>query len=510
MKKTFFFFAALVAVAACNNVKVETPSLTREVTIKASSAETKTQLSGDAVHWEANDAVALRFTKDAAHHVATFSTTQAGHSVQFKGTLPNTVSVAQGYETDGYAVYPATAMTNNGTISHSLPATVIVNENGSFDTEMNLSSAVVSLAELDANGTTEATFNNALSIVRFSLSASDIASLKISADGSNLAGTASMVFDPEADDRLVVDEVVIPYVEVTVEPTGDAFTAAKVYNVLVYPGTYTSLTAELTDTDGCKYRKTVNGPFNFVASNYYTFTFNTQFEKTYTFSTTGKTFIEGQQIHTVFSDLHDETLTADADGEFTGNLPAAVVHANTPGYAVYPATAYSAGKVNYTLDPQNPAELWSAKVLPTSESIAFTDVTGALATLQFTVPAGVKSVTIESTKGIVGAAVMNVTEGVLSVSGEGAGKTIELAEVSAQQYTLTIYPISEAADLAVTLKDAADKTVVKNFNGKTVAAKETLILDLSGELNFDKDGSFDNEGFVDGLDGLGGGNSIDF
>ena len=65
---------------------------------------------------------------------------------------------------------------------------------------------------------------------------------------------------------------------------------------------------------------------------------------------------------------------------------------------------------------------------------------------------------------------------------------------------MPIYPISEAT-LTVTLTDGTGATVVKTFENVTVDAKASRTLDLSGELNFDKDGSFGNEGFGDGLDG---------
>ena len=510
MKKTFFFFAALVAVAACNEVKVETPSLTREVTIKASSAETKTQLSDDAVLWEANDAVALRFTKDAAHHVATFTTTEAGPNVNFTGTLPNTVSVDGGYDEIGYAVYPAAAMANEGTVSASLPSAVTVNANGSFDSGKNLSSAKVSLANLDETGSTTATFQNAFSIIRFTLDAG-VETLEITAD-KPLVGTAAMEFDEVG--RLVKSgDFTSPSNIITVTPPAEStFDGETVYNVLVFPGSFTSLTARMTDADGCTYEKTNTGSYQFDASKFYTFNFTNpaNFTKDYGFTATGKSFVEDtDEVQVVIGSTPEGVLTAKAGNAFAGKTTHAKYETDAAGYLLYPASAYNAGNITYNLpaDGSVLAELWSAPFSLKDTEVAFTSVESALATLQFTVPAGVKSVTIESTKGIVGDAVMNVTEGVLSVSGEGAGKTIELAEVSAQQYTLTIYPISEAANLAVTLKDAADKTVVKNFNGKTVAAKETLILNLSGELNFDKDGSFNNEDFGDGLDG---GNPIEF
>ncbi len=490
MKKLILSVAAVVAVVSCNQKEMQAPSLVREVSIVANSTDTKTQLSENAVVWEANDAISLRFAKDAAYHVESFTTTQTGASVTFTGKLPNDVSTTNGYAATGYAVYPAAAMNNNGAVSYNLPSAVTANENGSFDSGKNISSAIVSLSDLEANGTTSANFKNALSIIRFTLS-EGVKSIKISA-GGNIAGASTMIFNN--DGRLVVDAWTTPATEMTITPAGTSFTAAKTYNVLVYPGEYSTITAELTDVNDCKYTKTVQGPFNFVASNFYTFTFATKFEKTYTFEATGRTFAAGDQIQTVFGNLHSEVLAADASGKFTGNLPAEVVAANTEGYAIYPASAYSAGHISYTLDPAAPADLYSAVVRPTSTSVTFNSVASALAKLQFTVPAGVKSVTLSSTKPFAGATEMQVSNGQLVA---GNGSVSEYTTTATGTVVLNVYPFS-GADFTVTLADASGATVTKTVAGVSVTAGATQTLNISGDISFDKDGNFSNENFTNG------------
>lgn len=492
MKKLFFAFAAFAALVSCSENKIQNPSEAREVSIVANATETKTLLNEDAVVWEANDAVALLFSRDAAYSVNTLTTTESGAIAKFTGKLPNDVSVAGGYAETGYAVYPSSAVENDGTISFNLPSAVTANENGSFDSGKNLSSTEVSLAELDANGTTTANFKNALSVVRFTLS-SGITSVKLTAAGGNLAGAAAMGFDENG--RLEVASWTEPATEMTITPEGESFASSDPFNVLVYPGAYSSITAELTDTDGCRYTKTVEGPFNFEASKFYTFTFKTKFEKTYTFKATGRTFTAGEQIQTVFGALHSEVLTAAADASFTGNLPAEVVHADTEGYAIYPASAYSAGHISYDLDPVSPAELWSAALRPTSTTVAFSSVADVLAKVQFTVPAGVKSVKIVSDKGLVGTAEMTVAAGKL-VAGAGAGTEIDIDTTAGGNYTLNVYPVAGAA-LTVTLTDAAGATVQKNLE-LTVAAGSTQTLDISGDISFDKNGNFTNESYTEG------------
>ena len=189
-----FSLAALAALVSCSQKTVETPSLFREVSIVANSPvantpQAKTQLSENAVVWEANDAIALKFTgNDVATHVATFSTSDKGASVTFNGKLPNTVSVAGGYEQTGYAVYPATAMGNDGAVTFTVDANPTAST--SFATAKNLSSAKVSLVELDASGSADANFLNALSIIRFTVDP-DVQTLTLTADKS-LAGTAAL------------------------------------------------------------------------------------------------------------------------------------------------------------------------------------------------------------------------------------------------------------------------------------------------------------------------------
>lgn len=495
MKKILFPIAVLAVFVSCvqENNEMKSSQTTREVSLVANASQTKTLLDGNAVVWEANDAVALVFAKSGSKHVETFTTAGSGASAEFTGKLPNEVSVAGGYDASGHAVYPSSAVTDGGSVSFTLPTALVANENGSFDSGRNLSSAVVSLEELDAAGETSADFRNALSVVRFSLS-SDVVSFRLVSE-SNLAGAALLDFDSEGDGRLKVTSWTAPSKELTVTPAGATFTGGKAYNVLIYPGQHQALTVELTDTDGCRYLKTVNGPFEFAASKFYTFTFATKFEKTYTFTATGRAFAEGDEIMTVFGDLHSEVLAAAKEAKFTGNLPAEVVHAGTEGYAVYPASACKAGHISYNLDPLSPAELCSAVLRPTSTTVAFNSVAEALGTVKFSVPSGVKSVKIVSDKALAGTAEMTVNAGRL-IAGTGDITEVDVNTVAGGSYALSVYPVTDAA-LTLILADAAGATVEKNLS-LTVAAGQTMNLDISGDLSFDKNGNFTNDPFTDG------------
>lgn len=503
MKKIFSFaaIAALITLTSCVQEDMpdlqeqQTPQLSqeREVAVVA-NAQTKTVLNGDDIHWESTDKVALMFVKNSTKHISEFATTDSGLSATFVGKLPNEVSVAGGYAAQGYAVYPSSAVSNDAEVSFTLPAAVTANENGSFDSGMNLSSAHISLADLDASGETSTEFKNAFSVIRFSVS-SGVKSVKISAATGNLAGTAILAFNDSDSGRLKVSSWTSGSKEITITSAGATFTSGKAYNVLVYPGQYVDLTAELTDTDGCKYVKTVKGTFDFEPSLYYQFNFGTKFEKTYSFTATGRTFSAGDQIQTVFGNLHSEVLTAASGSTFTGNLPAEVAHANTAGYAVYPASAYSAGHISYTLDPLSPAELWSAALTPSSTTVSFNSVASALGTVNFSVPTGVKSVKIVSDKAFAGMAEMTVSGGKL-VAGTGSGKEINVSTSQVGNYSLKVYPVSGAA-LTVTITDGAGATVVKNFT-LTVAAGGSQTLDVASNLVFDKNGNFSTESFGNG------------
>ena len=118
--------------------------------------------------------------------------------------------------------------------------------------------------------------------------------------------------------------------------------------------------------------------------------------------------------------------------------------------------------------------------------------------MSFVVPEGVASVAIVSDKGIVGTAEMTVgTDGKFTAA-NASGKSVSVT--GGTSYEFYVYPVTDAS-LTVTLTDGAGQTVKLDPISLTVAAGGSKALDLSGELNFDKNGNFTNEGFGDGLDG---------
>ena len=501
MKKLLFSFAALAALVACNQNGGMNPPTERQVSIVANTAETKTTLSGNAVSWDAADVIKVHFAaaedQDVEAVQQTFTTAEGGAEATFTGKLHNDVSPTGGYAETGYAVYPATAMDENGAVLYTLPAAVTVDNTGSFQGVENLSSAEIDLSELVNDGTTTANFLNAFSIIRFNLDA-NVASLKLTASNP-IVGTATMAFGEGG--RLVKSgELTEPSAFVTVAPASEqTFNNSIAYNVLVFPGSYTSFTAEMTDVDGCTYTKTVEGSYTFAAAKFYSFNFQTQFERTYTFSVEGIEVTEGAQIQPVVGSTPLDVVTAAQDLSFTGNTTHDAWTANTAGYAIYPADRYNAGNLTFTIPADGSAvtdALYSAKFSLKTSELTFTPATDALAKLQFTVPAGVTAVSITSDKGFVGTAPMTVDANGKLVAGTADGKTITLESVEPQPYTLDIFPVS-GANLTVTLTTVGGATS-QTFQAQSVDAGGTMDLTINSDIDLNMGGDFTHENFTEG------------
>lgn len=504
MKKFILSFAALAVVVGCENKKGLEQPQTSEVSIVASAADSKTILEGDLVKWEAGDAIALRFAGGDGVYTQNLTTSESGTTVTFTGNLDDAVNVENGYAETGYAVYPSSVVVDAaGNVSYYLNTEVAVLENGSFAPGTNLSSASVSLADLNATGTTSAAFKNALSIVRFTLDA-DVKKVQIIAS-ENLAGKASMAFDEEG--RLCVSEFKSGSKTMTILPQGDSFTEGKVYNVLVYPGTYNMLTVLLTDVDDLVYSKNLSGEFVFKPSEYYTFSFNTKFEKPYQFTGAGVQFTDNvDKIMTVYSAcgevLHEEELTA-LDNVFKGNLPSSVVNGTeVTGFAVFPSTAYNIATdvISYNLPAEVTAStalasLYSAKLYVDVEVANFTGVEAALSKLIFDLPAGINTVSVESATNFVGNAQMTVNADGQLVAGMGdANKVIIKANGTSGEYAVYVYSM-EGADLTLTFTNMEDKSITKTV--KAVDIPETGEVPV-GNLVFGTNGSFTADGFDNG------------
>lgn len=254
MKKIFLCLAAaVVAFASC----VEEQGLEpvgdvvlsgNEVTIKAVTGETKTTVNGTVVKWEANDVIAVVLDKDLAEF--TVKGQPDGASATFAGAIES-----KDYET-AYAVYPATAYsydpaTTTVTLNHTLPEV----QTGVVTTGMNLASAALSADDLMA-GSAEATFHNALTLLKVSVPAG-VKQVKFSVPHSKpaLVGDAKVTVNTFNGTAVVSGA---KGYEVTLA-TGTELVSTVTYNLLVYPANKTDLTLTMEGTDGTVYTSRVEG-----------------------------------------------------------------------------------------------------------------------------------------------------------------------------------------------------------------------------------------------------------
>ena len=297
MKRYFMIFlAAAAAMVSCHKEPVQGPQPdqpqyedAREVTIEAGTLS-KTVLVGDKVMWEGGDEIALIFhhSTDAPHVNKTFANDekeQKSERAIFRGLVPNSVTVDNGYNDLGFAVYPKTAILENGTFGHTLPAEQEALADGSFASGLNLSSAALALSEMGEGGSTNTDFRSALSILRLNLT-SDIRSVTLTGTAP-LAGTAplQMYYNAEnAEDtdngRLLVAEGEWSDVSksVTLSPTNGAATFAEgTYNILVWPGKQEGLTITVEFKNLGEYEKassiSTSKPATFKPAKYYKLNF---------------------------------------------------------------------------------------------------------------------------------------------------------------------------------------------------------------------------------------------
>ena len=277
------FISALILASSCQDESGLNPG-EREVTLTAGISG-KTVIDGNAVKWEDGDRIALVFTHSSgSRHRTEFATEiedgKPVTSARFRGTLHSSVSVAGGYNASGFSVYPHDAVTDDGQVSYTLPAVQTASADASFAGVENLSSAVVSLSDIDANDETNVVFRNALSILRFKLS-SDVTSFSITGTAP-MAGKAPLSMHYTQDDhfgRLMVDsngQWSDASNTVSIVPAGGAanFTDGQVCNLLVWPGTHTSLTLSMTFKDYGNYEKKTTKQFVFEPAKYYTLNFS--------------------------------------------------------------------------------------------------------------------------------------------------------------------------------------------------------------------------------------------
>ena len=300
MKRFILMFsAAMAALVSCYEEPVQEPGTgsmpedVRVVSIKAATLA-KSVLSGDDVWWEGGDQIALVFTHrtEAPHVNKTFVNDEkenASYYATFTGAIPNEVTVDNGYEDLGFAVYPVSAVTEEGVYSHDLPEVQYAKSNGSFPSGCNLSSAALFLSNMEEEGsTTESDFRSALSMLRLQLSP-DIESVTVTGTAP-LAGVAplQMFYKAEAagneaknNGRLLIDpagEWSDESTSVTLVPEGSSEFTSQYYHLLVWPGKQEGLTITVNYRNIGEYEKkssvSTEKPVTFKPGMYYKLNFN--------------------------------------------------------------------------------------------------------------------------------------------------------------------------------------------------------------------------------------------
>ena len=258
MKKIFLLFAAAVAVlSSCVKENGLEPQVNTDgkVTINAVAVDSKTVLDGLNVVWENEDALSVVLAGDVTS-VAEFSA-ESVDGAEAKFVYAGTEALALEDATSAYAVYPATAVSQEGgvvKISHSLPEV----QTGVVESGMNLSSAALSVEELVA-GQATAQFKNALALLQVVVPAG------VSEVSLHTATGAALVGDMTFNVNEGVLTVGATGTKRTVKLSAESELEEGTHNLLVYPGYAPSLTLTMTATDGAVYTSEVSD-IRFTAS----------------------------------------------------------------------------------------------------------------------------------------------------------------------------------------------------------------------------------------------------
>ena len=287
MKKYILLLSAFVALISCDRGSEIQPTVpTREVSIEA--VATRTIYDGKNVVWESGDEVSVFFRHpESGFNVTPFSTNieegKTAAKARFSGSISAEVSRTSGYEDFGYAIYPTSVAVEGGSLVYDLPQTQTAEPNGSFQSGLNLASSVISLSDIEDDGSASAYFRNALAYIRINLT-EDVKSVTVTGTDPLTGKAPLFVLNDENDDnhgRLVVDsscEWASSSTSVKLLPAnGQNFTEGT-YNLLIWPGVQEGLTVTLEFNNIGNYDKvskiSTASPFTFVAGKYYTMTVN--------------------------------------------------------------------------------------------------------------------------------------------------------------------------------------------------------------------------------------------
>ena len=241
MRKSLFFAAALLALAACTReVNVSAPAGENTLIARTESSDgTRTIVEGEThVYWEPGDEIKVFAGSESGKF--TTAITASAAMAEFTGTL----EIASG--TEVWAIYPFSedVVIADGNFTAVLPAAQTARA-GSFDKGLNLAIAHATAPELQ--------FKNVAGGVKFSVSKTGIT--KAAFKGNNdetLAGTIKV--GQNRSGIPAVAETLSPATEITLSaPAGTSFEAGQWYYIVALPATLSKgYTLTFTYEDGHK------------------------------------------------------------------------------------------------------------------------------------------------------------------------------------------------------------------------------------------------------------------
>ena len=288
MRKYFYYFAAIAALASCakeNPVNENPISEPQEVTIQAVAPSTKTQLvDGTNVQWTPGDKIKMCFEVKTWQNSCSWTGVEfenfgevVSESAAFSGNVDLNKINVQNY---GFVVYPTSfkfesktgsnSATYTTTISHVLPSVQPAVDN-TFASDLNLSYAPVTKKQVTNNisykNPIEVTFQNMCALIKVNLPAENynIKEILVESASTGLTGEYSMLWEATSTKQtLKLNSFKSEVKEVALaNEDGRNLTPGASYYAVVWPGQHNNgLTFTFTDEKGLVCVKNLNKTVN--------------------------------------------------------------------------------------------------------------------------------------------------------------------------------------------------------------------------------------------------------
>ena len=287
MRKYFYYFAAIAALASCakeNPVNENPISEPQEVTIQAVAPSTKTQLvDGTNVQWTPGDKIKMCFEVKTWQNSCSWTGVEfensgevVSESASFTGDVDLNKINVQDY---GFVVYPTSfkfesktgsySADYTTTISHVLPSVQPAVDN-TFASDLNLSYAPVTKKQVTNNISyktpIEVTFQNMCALIKVNLPAENynVKEILVESASTGLTGEYSMLWKADSKEQaLKLNSFKSEVKEVTIaNEDGNNLTPGASYYAVVWPGQHSGLTFTFTDDKGLECVKDLSKAVN--------------------------------------------------------------------------------------------------------------------------------------------------------------------------------------------------------------------------------------------------------